>query len=205
MTQIDFNFLGSKITVGGNFSQEIKRLLVLGRKTVTNLDSTLKSRDITLPTRVCILQAMVFPVIMYECELDHKQDWMLMNWCFQTTMLRTYESPLDGREIKPVSHERHQAWVFTGRTDAEAEVPVLWPPDSMSQLIGKDPDTWKDWGQEEKEVTEDEMAGWHHWLNGHEFEQTGRKWMTGKQRVGRDLATEQQLILYGFDRSKIKC
>ena len=74
MTQIDFNFLGSKITVGGNCSQEIKRLLVLGRKTVTNLDSTLKSRDITLPTRVCILQAMVFPVIMYECELDHKQD-----------------------------------------------------------------------------------------------------------------------------------
>ena len=95
------------------------------------------------------------------------------NWCFQVVVLeKTLESPLDCKEIKPVNPKGNQSWIFTGRTDAKAEALTLWPPDVKSQLTGKDPDAGKDWGKEEKGVTEDEMVGWHHWLNGHEFEQT---------------------------------
>ena len=105
-------------------------------------------------------------------ELDHKEGWAPKNWCFQTVVLeKTLESPLDCK-IKPVNPEGSQSWIFIGRTDAEAETPILWPPDAKNWLIGKEPDAGKDWRQEEKEVTEDEMVGWHHWLNGHEFEQT---------------------------------
>ena len=104
-------------------------------------------------------------------ELDHKEGWALKNWCFRTAMLeKTLESPLDSKEIKPVNPKGNQPWIVIGRTDAEA--PILWPPDVKSRLIGKDPDTEKDWSQEEKGTTEDEMVGWHHRLNGHEFEQT---------------------------------
>ena len=106
-------------------------------------------------------------------ELDHKQGWVLKNWCFWTVVLeKTLESPLDSMEIKLVNPKGNQPWVFIGRTDAEVEAPVLWPPDGKNCLIGKDPDAGKDWGQEEEEVTEDVMVGWHHWLNGHESEQT---------------------------------
>ena len=97
-------------------------------------------------------------------ELNHKEGWTLKNWCFQTV-----ESPLDCKEIKPVNPTGNQPWLFTGISDAEA--PILWPPDMKSQLFGKDPDAGKDWRQEEKGTTEDEMVGWHHWLDGHEFEQ----------------------------------
>ena len=83
---------------------------------------------------------------------------------------KTLESPLDSKDIKPVDPKGNQSWIVTGRTDAEAEAPILWPPDAKNWLIGKDPDAGKDWRQEEKGTTEDEMAGWHHWLNGHEFE-----------------------------------
>ena len=94
------------------------------------------------------------------------------NWCFSIVVLKkTLESSLDCKEVKPVNPKENQSWIFTGRTDAEAEAPILWLPDAKSQLIGKDPDAGKDWGQEEKGTTEDEMVGWHHWLNGHEFEQ----------------------------------
>jgi len=104
-------------------------------------------------------------------ELDHKEGWALKNWCFRTAMLeKTLESPLDSKEIKPVNPKGNQPWIVIGRTDAEA--PILWPPDVKSRLIGKDPDAEKDWSQEEKGTTEDEMVGWHHRLNGHEFEQT---------------------------------
>ena len=106
-------------------------------------------------------------------ELDHKEGWVPTNRCFWTAMLeKTLESPLDSKEILPVNPKRNQPWIFIGRTDAEAEAPVLWSPDAKSQLIGKDPDARKDWRQEEKRATEDEMVGWHHRLNGHEFEQT---------------------------------
>ena len=103
-------------------------------------------------------------------ELDYKESWVLKNWCFWTVVLeKTPENPLDCKEIQPVHPEGDQSWVFTGRTDAEAETPILWPPDVKSWLIWKDPDAGKDWGQEEKGTTEQEMVGWHHRLDGHGF------------------------------------
>ena len=103
-------------------------------------------------------------------ELDYKESWAQKNWCFWTVVLeKTLESPLNCKEIQPVHPKGDQSWVFIGRTDAEAETPILWPPDAKSWLIGKDPDAGKDWGQEEKGMTEDEMVGWHHRLNGHGF------------------------------------
>ena len=105
-------------------------------------------------------------------ELDHKEGWVPKNWCFWAVVLeKTLESPLDCKEIQPVHPKGNQSWIFTGGTDAKGEAPTLWPCDVKSQLIGKDPDDGKDWGLEEKGVAEDEMVGWHHWLNGHEFEQ----------------------------------
>ena len=105
-------------------------------------------------------------------ELDYKESWAPKNWCFWTMVLeKTLESPLDCKKIQPVHPKVNQSWLFIGRTDAEAEGPILWPPDMKNWLIGKDLDAGKDWRQEEKGTTEDEMVGWHHWLNGHEFEQ----------------------------------
>ena len=105
-------------------------------------------------------------------DLDHKEGWAPKNWCFQIVVLKkTLKSPLVSKEIKPVNPKGNQPWIFLGRTDAEAEAPILWPPDAKSWLTGKDPDIGKDWGQEENGVTEDEMVVWYHWLNGHEFEQ----------------------------------
>ena len=105
-------------------------------------------------------------------ELVHKESWALKNWCFWTVVLeKTLESPLDCKEIQPVNPKGNQIWIFIGRTDAEAEVLILWPPELKNWLIWKDPDAGKDWGQGEKGTTEDEMVGWHHWLDGHEFEQ----------------------------------
>ena len=104
-------------------------------------------------------------------ELDYKESWALKNWCFWTVVLeKTLESPLDCKEIQPVHPKGDQSGVFIGRTEAEAEIPILWPPDAKSWLIWKDPDAGKDWGQEEKDTTEDEMVGWLHQLNRHEFE-----------------------------------
>ena len=132
-----------------------------------NLGSILKSWDITLQTKVCMVKAMVFLVVLYKCELDHRESRAPKNWCFQTVALeKTLESPLDSKEIKP----GNQPWIFIGRIDAEA--PIFWPLDVKSWLIGKDSGAEKDWGQEEKGVTEDEMIEWHHRLKGHEFEQT---------------------------------
>ena len=103
-------------------------------------------------------------------ELDCEESWVPKNWCFSTVVLeKTLESPLDCKEIQPVHPKRDQSWVFICRTDVEAEAPILWPHDVKSWLIWKDPDAGKDWGQEEKGMTEDEMVGWHHRLNGHEF------------------------------------
>ena len=105
-------------------------------------------------------------------DLDCKEAWAPKNWCFRTVALeKTPESPLNCKEIKPVNPKGNQPWIFTGRADGNAEASVFWPPDVKSQLIGKDPDTGKVWGQEEKGEAEDEMIGWHHWLNGYEFEQ----------------------------------
>ena len=106
-------------------------------------------------------------------ELDYKESWALKNWCFWTVVLeKTPESPLDCKEIQPVHSKGDPSWVFIGRTDVEAETPILWPPHAKTWLIGKDPDAGRDWGQEEKRTTEDEMARWHHRLDRHEFEWT---------------------------------
>ena len=106
-------------------------------------------------------------------KLDYKESWALKNWCFWTVVLeKTLESPLDWKEIQPVHPKGDQSWVFIGRTDAEAEIPILWPPDAKSWLIWKDPEAGKDCRWEEKGTVEDEMAGWHHRLDGHEFEWT---------------------------------
>ena len=137
---------------------------------MTNPDSILKSRDITLPTKVHLVNAMVFPVVIWTWELDSEESWAPKNWCFWTVALKTLESPLDCNGIQPVHPKVDQSSVVIGRTDVEAETPILWPPQVKSWLIGKDPDAGRDWGQEEKEMTEDEMVGWHHWLDGHEFE-----------------------------------
>ena len=154
-------FLGSKITADGDCSHEIKRRLLLGRKAVTNLDSILKSRAVTLLTKACIVKAVVFPLVMYGMwELDHKEGWAPKNRCFQTVVLEmTLENPLDSREIQAVSPKGNQSWIFAGRT--EAETPILWPPDAKSQFIGKDPDAGKDWRQEKKGTAEDKMVRWH--------------------------------------------
>ena len=126
-------------------------------------------------------------------ELDYKESWALKNWCFWTVVLeKTLESLLDSKEIQPVHPKGDQSWVFIGRTDVEAEIPILWLLDMKNWLIGKDTDAGKDRRQEEKRVTEDEMVGWDHWLNGHEFEQAPgvdrqeSLQSMGLQRVGHD-------------------
>ena len=133
-------------------------------------------------------------------ELDCEESWALKNWCFWTVVLeKTFESPLDCKEIQPVHPKGDQSRVFIGRTDIEAETPIFWPPHTKCWLIRKDPDAGRDWGQEEKGTTEDEMAGWHHQLDGHELGKLRIWWWTGRpgvlrfmgsQRVGHDWVTE---------------
>ena len=121
--------------------------------------------------KVCLVKAMVFPVIMYGCEswtikkAEHRRVDAFELWGWRRIL-----SPLDCKKIQPVHPKGSQSWIFTEETDAEAESPILWPPDAKNWLIEKDPDAGENWRQEEKGTTEDEMVGWHHWLNGHEFE-----------------------------------
>ena len=164
-------FLGSRIITDSDCSHEIKRHVLLGRKAMTNLDSILKSSD--MADKCPSTQNYGFSSShVWRWELDYKESWVLKNWCFWTVVLeKTLESPLDCKEIQPVNPKGNQPWIFIGRTDAEAETPILWPTDVKNQLTGKDPDSGKDWSQE-KGTTENKMVGWHHWLNGHEFEWT---------------------------------
>ena len=160
-------FLGSKITGDGDCSHEIKRHLLLGRKVMTNLDSILKSRHYFANKGPSIQGYGFSSSHVWMWELNYKEGWMSKNLCFWTVVLgKTLESPLDCKEIKPVNPK-----IFIGRTDAEVETPILWPPDAKNRLIGKDPNAGKDWRQEEKGTTEDKMVGWHHQRDGHEFEQ----------------------------------
>ena len=159
----------SKISADGDCSNKFKRHLLFGRKAMANVDSILKSRDITLPIKVHLVKAIVFSVVMYGCEnwtLNKPEHWRIDAfelWCW-----RRLESPLDCKDFQPVHSKGDQSWVFFGRNDAKAETPVLWQPHAKSWLIGKDPDAGRDWGQEEKGMTEEEIAGWHHQLDGHE-------------------------------------
>ena len=166
-----FFFLVSKITADVDCSNEIKRHLLLGRKAMTNLNRTVKSRDFA--NKCLSSQSYGFSSThVWMWELDHKEGWVLKNWCFWTVVLeKTLKSPLDSKEINPVNPKGNQPWIFLGRTDAETEAPILWSPDTKSWLIWKDPAAGKDWEQEEKWVTEDEMIGWNHRFNGYEFEQ----------------------------------
>ena len=162
----DFLFSGSKITADGDCSHEIKRCLLLGRKAMSNLDSILKSRNITLPANVRLVKAMVFPVVMYGCESwttkNLGAEELMLSNCVVGEYSREYLG-LQGDQI--VNPKGNQSWIFIGRTDAEAKALILW------SLISKTPNAGKDWRQEEKGVAEDEIVGWHHWLYGHEFEQ----------------------------------
>ena len=138
-------------------------------KNISAQDSILKSRDIILLTKVHLVKASSH---VWMWELDHKESWAPKNWRFWTVVLeKALEGPLDYMEIQPVNCKGNQAWIFIGRTDSEAEAPMLWPSDVKNWLIWKDPDAGKDWRGEKKGTTEDEMVGWHHRLNGHEFEQ----------------------------------
>ena len=140
---------------------------------MTNLDTIFKSRDITLPTKVCLVKARVFfSGHVWMRELDCEESWAPKNWCFKLWCWKRLLRVPYCMEIQPVHSKGDQSWVFFGRNDAKAETPVLWPPHAKSWLIGKDSYAGRDWGQEEKGMTEDEMAGWHHWLDGREFEWT---------------------------------
>ena len=172
-TVADFIFLGSKITADSDCNHETKRRFLLGKEAMTNLDSILKAETLVCqPIRPVLSHYGFSSGHEWMWELDYKESWVLKNWCFWTVVLeKTLESSLDCKEIQPVHPKGNQSWIFIERTDAEAETPVLWPPDGKNWLMGKDPDAWKDWRQEEKGMTEDEMVGWHHRLNGHESEQ----------------------------------
>ena len=167
----DFIFLGSKITADVDWCHEIKRRLLLGRKAMINLESILKSRDITLPTNVCLVKTMVFPVVMYGCEsrtikkAEHQKIDAFEPWCWRRLLRLPWTA-----ERSNQSTQRKSVLNIHWRTDVEAETPILCPPDVKNWLIGKDPDAGKDWMQEEKGMTEEKMVGLHHWLNGHEFE-----------------------------------
>jgi len=166
---------GSKITTDDDCSHEIKRCLFLGRKAMTNLDSISKSRDITLPTKVCLVKAMVFPVVMYGCEswtikkAEHQRIDAFELWCWR----RFLRVPWTARRSNQSILKEWLEW-FSPEYSSEGLMPklkpVLWPSDAKNWLIGKDPDAGKDWRQEEKGPTEDETVEWHHWLDGHEFE-----------------------------------
>ena len=164
-----FIFLSSKITADGDCSHEIKRCLLLGRKVMTNLDSIFKSRDITLPTKLCLVKAMVFPVVTYGCESwtikkgEHRRIDAFELWCWR----RLLRVPWTARRsnLKEISPE-----YSLERLKLELKLPILWPPDVKNWLTGKDPKAGKDWRQEEKGMTEDEMVGWHHQLNGEQCE-----------------------------------
>ena len=169
-TMRDFIFWGSKIIADGDCSHQIKRHMLLGRKSYDKPRQRIKKQRHYFVNRCHLIKAMVFPVVMYGCKswtINKAEYWRIdafKLWCW-----RRLESPLNSKEIKPVNHKGNQPWIFIARTDAEA--PTLWPPDAKSPLTRKDPDAGKDWGQEEKGMKEDEMVRWHHWLNGHEFEQ----------------------------------
>ena len=158
--ETDFIFLGPKLTADGDCSHEIKRRLLLGRKVMTNLDSILKSRDITLSTNVCLVKAMTFPVVMYGSEswtikkAEHQRIGIFELQCWRS-LLRV---PRTARRSKSVNPKVSQPWIFTGKTDAKAEAPLLWPPDVKCWLIGKDLDPGKDWRQKEQRVAHDEMV-----------------------------------------------
>ena len=164
---------GSKITADGECSHEIKRhLLTPWKESYDQPREHIQKQRHYFANKGPSSQGYGFSSgHVWMWELDCEESWVLRNWCFWTVVLeKTLENPLDCKEIQPVHSKGDQSLVFTGKTDVEAETPVLWPPHAKSWLIGKDPDAGRIWGQEKKGITEVEIAGWHHWLDGHEFE-----------------------------------
>ena len=172
-TVADLMFLGSKITADGDCSHEIKTVAPL-KKIYDQSRQHIKKQSHYFANKGPSSQRYGFSSShVWMWELDYKESWTLKKWCFWTVVLKkTLESPLDSKEIKPVNLRGNQPWIFTGRTDAEAEAPVFWSSDAYRWLAGKVPDAGKDWGQEDEKATEDKIVGWHHKLNRHEFEQT---------------------------------
>ena len=201
-TVSDFIFLGSKITADGDCSHEIKRRLLLGRNVMTNLESILKSRDITLPRKVCLVKAMVFPVVIVcMWKLDCEEGWALKNWCFWTVVLeKTLESPLDCKEIQPVHPKGHQSWVFFGRNDAKAEISSTLATSCEELTHWKRLWCWEGLGA----GGEGDDSGWDGWMASPTrwtwvWVNSGRWWWTGRpgvlrfmgsQRAGHDWVTE---------------
>ena len=171
-TVTDYIFLSSKITADGDQPWNLKTLAPW-KKSYDQPRQLIKKQRHYFANKGPSSKSYGFPSI-HVCiwELDHEESWVLKNWCFWTAMLeKTLESPLDCKEIQPVHPKGNQSWIFTGRTDAEAEAPIFWSSDVIRRLIGKVPDTGKDWGQK-KRASEDETAGRHHRCNRHELEQT---------------------------------
>ena len=168
----DFICFGSKITANGDCSQEIKRCLLLGKKSYGQPRQHITKQRHYFVNKGLSSQSYGFSSShVWMWELDYNESWVPKNWCFWIVVLeKTLESPLDCKEIQPVHPKGNQSWLFIGRTDTEAEAPILLSPDVKNWLLGKDPATGKDWRWEKKGMTEDEMVGWHHRLNGHEFE-----------------------------------
>ena len=198
-TVTDFTFLGFQITEDGDCSHEAKGCLLLGRKAMTNLDSVLKSRhyfaDKGLSSQSCVFSSSH----VWMWKLDHKEGWAPKKWT--VVLEKTPESPLDCKEMQPVHPEGNHPWLFIGRTDAEGEAPILWPPDAKSRLIGKDPDAGRDWGQEDRGwvVWMASLTQWTRvWVNSGSWWWTGRPGVLqsmGSQEVGHIWATEQQHLL----------
>ena len=173
-TVTDCIFGGSKITADVDCSHETKRHLLLRRKALTNLNNILKSRDITLPTKFRVVKAMFSPIVVCGCEswaIKKAECWRI-DALWTTVLEKTLESPLDCKEIKPVNPKGNQPWMFIGRPDAEVETPVFWSSNVNSWLIGKVSDAGRDGGQKERRASENGMAGWQLWCNGHELGQT---------------------------------
>ena len=198
----DFLFLVSRITAVGDCSHEIRRQLLLGKKAMTNLNSVLKSKDITLLKKVLIIKAMVFPVHVWLWDLDCKEGRVPKNWCLQTVLLeKTLESLLDRKEIKPVNLKVNQPWILIGRTDAKGEAPIFWSPNNEQPTHWKDSDAGKD-----REEGEEGARGWDGWMaspmqwpwtwaNSGRRRGTGRPGVlqsTGSQRVRHNWVTEQK-------------
>ena len=168
----DLLFLGSKITAGSDCSREIKRRSLEGKLWQTR-HCIKRQRHYSADKGLHSQNYGFSSTHVQMWELDHKEGWTLKNWCFWIVVLeKILLSRLDYREIKTVNPKGNQPWISIGKTDAEAEAPILWPPDGKVQLFGKDPDAGKDWRQRRRGTPEEEMVGWHHWLSGHEFEQT---------------------------------
>jgi len=184
-TVADFIFLGSKITADGDCSHEIKTRLLLGRKVMTKLDSILKSRDITLPN--------FSSSHVWMWELDYKESWAKKNWCFWTVVLeKTLKSLMDCKEIQPVHPKGNLSWIFIGRTYAEAEVPILWPPDAKNWLIEKGPDAGKDWnagGKGDDREWDGWMASLTQWT--WVWVSSGSWWWTGKPGVVQSMGLQR--------------